>query len=123
MLHLTFADQAAEGPDSHKPQTPHCVVTGRLKPAHEVFHQLMHDEALQSALGGPEAILVGHLDRFLGVLECPLQEFASLEIPFHRVRHYRSAAVEDLDGLIWDRERRINNICALKEGREHEQEG
>ena len=89
-------------------------VTGRLKPAHEVFHQIMHDEKLQLAIGGLEAVVVGYHDRFLGTLECPFQEFAQLDIPFHRVRHYRSSGIAIFAGWMWDRHDRINNLNSLR---------
>ena len=87
----------------------------RLKPAHEVFHQIMHDDTLQQAVGGLDAVIVGYHDRFLGVLEVPLLEFRELDIPFHRVRHYRADECQLCLGLMWHREGRVNNMSVMRD--------
>ena len=112
---LTFVPVLNAGVQSSVQEQPVSqAVTGKLKPAHEVYHQILHDQDLQDAVGGIDAVVVGYHDRFVGTLECTMQEYAALEIPFHRVRHYRSSAVAKYGGMMWDRSSRINNMRIFK---------
>lgn len=68
-----------------------------------IFNRILWDPELQSS-----SWTVGWLDRFDGVLECPVSDFnLDGEIPFHRIRYFKRDGV-----IVWDRVRRIDRLTS-----------
>ncbi|KAL9658219.1 hypothetical protein ABK040_012478 [Willaertia magna] len=71
-----------------------------------VINRIKWDEKLSLYLN---QILIGHLDRFEGIKKSTIKEFEIEEIPYHRIYliYFRNR-------VIWDREKRIDNVSKGK---------
>ena len=77
--------------------------SSKLKGADFIFQRIKWDSAVDKS-----QIIVGYLDRFLGVKEIDFNEFKGVHddrdgIPLHRIRHFKIN-----DKVVWDREQRID---------------
>ena len=75
----------------------------KLKGADLIFQRIKWDSSIDK-----EQIIVGYLDRFLGVKEIQFSEFKGVHddrdgIPLHRIRHFKINGT-----LVWDRDQRID---------------
>jgi len=72
----------------------------KMRTSWDVYNRLKWDPALRE-----HTWIVGHEDRFDGVLEATLEEFTQAEIPWHRVRYFKKNGE-----IVWDRRNRIDKI-------------
>ena len=76
----------------------------RFKGSDFIFQRIKWDKSLDK-----EQIVIGYLDRFLGVKEIKFNDFKGVHedyregIPLHRIRHFKIN-----DKIVWDREKRID---------------
>eukprot|EP01105_Mastigella_eilhardi_P020930 TRINITY_DN5023_c0_g1_i2.p1 TRINITY_DN5023_c0_g1~~TRINITY_DN5023_c0_g1_i2.p1 ORF type:complete len:717 (+),score=139.53 TRINITY_DN5023_c0_g1_i2:1350-3500(+) len=70
----------------------------RLHTSEEVYHRVKWDSSYNA-----NEFTISYLDRFLGLMEVPFNEFDSETIPLHRVWIFKRNGE-----TVWDRERRID---------------
>ena len=75
----------------------------KLKGADYIFKRIKWDSSIDK-----DQIVIGYLDRFLGVKEIQFSEFKGVHedrdgIPLHRIRHFKIN-----DTVVWDRDQRID---------------
>ncbi|KAL9642122.1 hypothetical protein ABK040_007127 [Willaertia magna] len=71
-----------------------------------VLNRIKWDEKLNPYLN---EIVIGYLDRFEGLMNASITEFEQAEIPYHRI-----FLIYFRDRVIWDREKRIDNVSKGK---------
>lgn len=94
-------------------ETAELVGGAKLRPFQDVLHRLRWDGSHDLS-----RYIVGYLERFEGVREMPLEDFVRVNddytdedwIPLHRVRYVKFWPVDGEDEVVWDRDRRIDNI-------------
>lgn len=72
----------------------------RLKGADKVLNRLLWDPALNRS-----EFILGFEDRFLGIIEQPIQEFLARDIPSHRIKYFKRNGE-----LVWDRSTKLDSI-------------
>eukprot|EP00300_Choanocystis_sp_HF-7_P033762 c46184_g1_i1.p1 GENE.c46184_g1_i1~~c46184_g1_i1.p1 ORF type:complete len:219 (+),score=23.98 c46184_g1_i1:98-658(+) len=83
----------------------------RLRPSHEILHQIKWDAALSSKVWQ-----IGYEDRFTGIQEVSMETWdLGLEeglgsIPAHRIRYFKADGV-----LVWDRATRMDRTRELQQ--------
>jgi uncharacterized protein (UPF0248 family) len=69
------------------------------------------DKVLDRLLWDPtlikEDFLIGHLDRFLGILESSMEQLKNTEIILHRIYYVKH---KPSNVIVWDRKAKINRI-------------
>ena len=113
-LHSRIADFSRQSnePADHQQGTEQ-MLDGRslpLRPAQDVLNRILHDKATYD----PDQIIVGYIDRHEGIQEMSAGRWRKDStdedfIPLHRIRYFMHAA-EQPPRLLWDREKRIDNV-------------
>jgi len=73
----------------------------KLRTSVDVYHRIMWDPELR----GTHTWIIGYEDRFVGIMETSVEEFANSEIPWHRVQYFKRD-----NEIVWDRVARIDKI-------------
>jgi len=79
---------------------PGFVHAAKLKDAENVISRIKWDVDQNK-----EEFVVGYEDRFLGIMELSILVFEKLDIPMHRVKHFKKKGE-----MVWDRTNKIYNF-------------
>lgn len=75
-----------------------------LRSSDQLINRIRWDSAFDKNL-----LVIGYLDRFVGLQFCNLEEFDIGDIPFHRI-----VLLKYDDKVVWDREKKIDLITTLR---------
>ncbi|KAI4176529.1 MAG: hypothetical protein LQ348_005978 [Seirophora lacunosa] len=106
--------------EHHRGPSGQAAASTSLRPAHDVMHRIRHDPDLRMS-----DYVVGYRDRHVGIMEKAVENWSlkGVEeeefIPLHRVVYFKRLSD---DHVIWDREKRIDEIfgSGVSAGREDE---
>ena len=73
-----------------------------LTPADVIFRSIRGDPSIDST-----TFVVHYMDRFLGLMAVPFEEFEEGEIPCHRIQRF-TRRVDNQEEIVWDRATRVN---------------
>jgi len=76
----------------------------KLRTSEAVYNRIKWDKEWNV-----DDFIVGYEDRFVGIMEIPFVEFATSDVPFHRVRYFKRAFNDE---IMWDRATRLDKIFA-----------
>eukprot|EP00727_Mastigamoeba_balamuthi_P000715 m51a1_g10640 hypothetical protein (1092) ;mRNA; r:11564-15406 len=95
-----------EEPGPKQAQTAVAGKKEKMRTSSDVFNRVRWDPSFN-----PAEWTVGYEDRFLGMMEVPLEEYDTENIPFHRVWLFKRRGE-----IVWDRENRVDMVFAEGEG-------
>jgi poly(A) polymerase len=71
-----------------------------LRQSKELINRIKWDSNFE-----PEKLIIGYLDRFVGIMECNLEIYDIGDIPMHRIYYLKYD-----DVLVWDRETKMDKL-------------